>query len=79
MPTTELVGPAPRIAVEHGGNGPLLILLHGIGGRRQNFTDQLPVFAQEFHVVAWDARGYGGSDDYDGRLISPTSPPIWSA
>ena len=68
MPTTELVGPAPRIAVEHGGNGPLLILLHGIGGRRQNFTDQLPVFAQEFHVVAWDARGYGGSDDYDGPL-----------
>ncbi len=68
MPTIELIGPAPRIAVEHDGDGPLVILLHGIGGRRQNFTDQLPVFAKEFHVAAWDARGYGGSDDYDGPL-----------
>ena len=68
MPTTELIGPSPRIAVEHQGDGPLVILLHGIGGRRQNFTDQLPVFARSFHVAAWDARGYGGSDDYDGPL-----------
>ena len=68
MTTTELVGPPPRIAVEHEGDGPLVILLHGIGGRRQNFTDQLPVIAQNFHVAAWDARGYGDSDDYDGPL-----------
>ena len=68
MPTTELVGPPPRIAIEHEGDGPLIILLHGIGGRRQNFTAQLPVFAKKFHVAAWDARGYGDSDDYDGPL-----------
>lgn len=68
MPTTDLIGPAPRIAVEHGGDGPLVILLHGIGGRRRNFADQIPVLAGEFHVAAWDARGYGGSDDYDGPL-----------
>ncbi len=68
MPTTELIGPAPRIAVEHDGDGPLVILMHGIGGRRQNFAAQLPVLAREFHVAAWDARGYGDSDDYDGPL-----------
>ena len=68
MPTTELIGPAPRITVDHDGNGPLVVLLHGIGGRRQNFTEQFAVFADEFHVAAWDARGYGGSDDYDGPL-----------
>jgi 3-oxoadipate enol-lactonase len=68
MSTAELIGPAPRIAVEHDGDGPLVILLHGIGGRRQNFTDQLPVFARDFHVAAWDARGYGDSDDYEGPL-----------
>ena len=68
MPKTERIGPAPRIAVEHDGGGPLVILLHGIGGRRQNFTDQLPVFAQDHQVAAWDARGYGGSDDYAGPL-----------
>ncbi len=68
MPTTELIGPSPRINVEHDGDGKLVVLLHGIGGRRQNFADQLPAFAGEFHVAAWDARGYGGSDDYDGPL-----------
>ena len=68
MPKTELIGPAPRIAVEHDGDGPPVVFLHGIGGRRQNFTDQLPVFAREFHACAWDARGYGASDDYDGPL-----------
>ena len=26
------------------------------------------VFAQRFQAVAWDARGYGESDDYDGPL-----------
>ncbi len=34
MPTIELIGPAPRIAVKHHGDGPLVLLLHGIGGRR---------------------------------------------
>jgi 3-oxoadipate enol-lactonase len=65
---TELIGAAPRIAVDHMGTGPLLVFLHGIGGNRTNWRDQLPVFAQRFHAVAWDARGYGDSDDYDGPL-----------
>src|SRR5262245_7941147 len=65
---TELIGPAPRIAVEHMGSGPLVVFLHGIGGNRSNWRDQLPVFAERFHAVAWDARGYGDSDDYDGPL-----------
>lgn len=68
MSAIDHVGPAPRIAVEHAGEGPLVVLLHGIGGRRQNFADQLPALAQDFHVAAWDARGYGESDDYQGAL-----------
>jgi 3-oxoadipate enol-lactonase len=60
---TILVGPAPRIAVDHAGRGPFVMLLHGIGGNRDNWREQLPVFAEHFHVAAWDARGYGGSDD----------------
>jgi 3-oxoadipate enol-lactonase len=27
-----------------------------------------PEFGRYFHAVAWDARGYGDSDDYDGDL-----------
>lgn len=68
MWTTERIGPAPRIAVDHMGAGELVVLLHGIGGNKRNWHDNLPALAEHFHAVAWDARGYGESDDYDGPL-----------
>jgi 3-oxoadipate enol-lactonase len=43
-------------------------MTHGIGGNRTNWHDQLAVLAEHFHAVSWDARGYGGSDDYEGPL-----------
>jgi 3-oxoadipate enol-lactonase len=64
----ERVGPAPRIAVEHAGAGELVVLLHGIGGNRTNWREQIDELAGQFHVCAWDARGYGESDDYAGPL-----------
>lgn len=63
-----LIEPRPRIAVDVAGEGPLLLFLHGIGGNRSNWRDQLPVFAADFTAAAWDARGYGDSDDYEGAL-----------
>lgn len=45
-----------------------MVLLHGIGGNRTNWTTQLGALSPAFHAVAWDARGYGESDDYDGPL-----------
>jgi 3-oxoadipate enol-lactonase len=65
---TEIVPGAPRIAIDHVGSGPLVLLMHGIGGNRTNWHDQLPVFGENFHAASWDARGYGASDDYDGPL-----------
>jgi 3-oxoadipate enol-lactonase len=65
---TVLVGPAPRLALSVAGSGPLVVCLHGIGGHRQHWDDQLRAFAAHFTVAAWDARGYGDSDDYDGPL-----------
>lgn len=62
------IGPAPAIAVEHGGQGPLVVFLHGIGGNRHQWRDQLEAFAARYTVCAWDARGYGDSDDYAGPL-----------
>lgn len=62
------IGPDPCIAVEHGGCGELVVLLHGIGGNRRNWRDTMPALAERFHVAAWDARGWGDSDDYDGPL-----------
>lgn len=62
------IGPAPRIAIEHAGKGELAIFMHGIGGNRRNWYAQIDAFAPYFHAAAWDARGYGDSDDYDGAL-----------
>jgi len=68
MWTTTRIGPAPFLAVDHAGSGPLCVFLHGIGGNRRNWHDNLPAFAAHFHAVALDNRGYGDSDDYDGPL-----------
>ena len=62
------IRPAPNIAVDHMGTGPLVVFLHGIGGNRTNWHDQLPVFAEHFTAAISDARGWGDSDDYDGSL-----------
>lgn len=58
----------PRIAVDEAGEGKLLVFMHGIGGNKTNWRDQVPLFGERFRAVAWDARGYGGSDDYEGPL-----------
>ncbi len=66
--TTERLLANPAIAIDHAGEGEFLIFLHGIGGNRSNWSEQLEAFSPDFHAVAWDARGYGDSDDYDGPL-----------
>ncbi len=63
-----IVEGSPRIALNVTGQGPLLLLMHGIGGNSANWDLQLPAFAPFFTVAAWDARGYGDSEDYEGEL-----------
>ncbi|HWM43044.1 MAG TPA: alpha/beta fold hydrolase [Burkholderiales bacterium] len=65
---TVFVAPAPRLAVSVAGNGELVLFLHGIRGNRRNWAGQVEFFSQRFKAAAWDARGYGDSDDYDGPL-----------
>ena len=66
--STVFVDGAPRLALDMAGSGPLVLLMHGIGGNRSNWTDQVEALAGSFTAVAWDARGYGDSDDYEGAL-----------
>ncbi len=65
---TERVGPEPLIAVDHAGAGDALIFLHGIGGSRLNWGEQFAAFGPRYQTLAWDLRGYGDSDSYDGPL-----------
>ena len=67
-PEHHFVPGAPRLSFDRMGDGPPLIFLHGIGGNRFQWHDQLAVFGKGFTAISWDARGYGASDDYAGDL-----------
>ncbi|MBL0421852.1 alpha/beta hydrolase [Ramlibacter sp. AW1] len=63
------IPPAPRLALDVSGAGPLVLFVHGIGGNRGNWRAQLPAFADAYTAAAMDVRGYGDSDDWDGPLV----------
>ena len=49
------------------GEGPDIVLLHGIGGNTKLWRYQLEGLSGGFRVTAWDAPGYGGSEDPDAN------------
>ncbi len=59
---------APKIAYDREGKGPLVVFMHGIGGNRSNWTEQVAYFGRRYCAIAWDARGYGASDDSPATL-----------
>jgi len=52
-----------RMPAARDGGAPA-VLLHGIGGNRANWTDDLPALAVEREVLAPDLRGYGDSHSH---------------
>src|ERR1700749_4848991 len=51
-----------QIAYEETGTGPLVVLAHGIGDRRQAYRFLAPMLAQAgYRVVSADLRGHGES------------------
>ena len=60
-----------RIAYREAGRCPALVLLHGIGSSSASWRAQLAALSDRFHVIAWDAPGYGGSDS----LLPPAPTP----
>jgi pimeloyl-ACP methyl ester carboxylesterase len=62
-----------RIAYEVTGEGPLIVLSHGIGDRRQAFRFLAPELARAgFRVAAADMRGHGESSMGNWKSISRT-------
>ncbi len=52
----------PTPAYAAAGTGPRTVLfLHGIGGNRDSFADDLPRLAKSWRALAWDMPGYGAS------------------
>lgn len=60
---TEFVPGSPRIAYVAAGSGDVILFMHGIGGNKSNWSAQIDFFSAHGRAVAWDARGYGESDD----------------
>ena len=44
------------------GTGPALMLVHGFGGAKEDFSDQIDDLARDYQVIAPDLRGHGESD-----------------
>jgi pimeloyl-ACP methyl ester carboxylesterase len=55
-----------RVGFERAGQGPPLILVHGLPGDSRVWRRQLDDLSDEFTVVAWDAPGCGQSSDPSG-------------
>src|SRR6056300_1363022 len=66
--TSIKIGNKPSISVDYSGQGEMVLFLHGIGGNKKNWKNNISFFSKKFLSVAWDTRGYGESDDYDGEL-----------
>ena len=60
-----------ELAVDVAGEGPGLLLVHGLGGWRHDFADHVEALARDHTVVTFDHRGHGDSD-------KPTDPSAYS-
>src|SRR5260370_35630430 len=62
-----------RIAFDVAGEGPLIVLAHGIGDRRQAYRFLAPALVRAgFRVAAMDMRGHGEASPGDWKSITRT-------
>jgi pimeloyl-ACP methyl ester carboxylesterase len=57
-----------RVNVIDLGSGPPVVFVHGLSGSWQNWLEQLPVFAADHRVIAFDLPGFGASEMPDWRI-----------
>jgi pimeloyl-ACP methyl ester carboxylesterase len=57
-----------RVRAVDAGDGPPLVLLHGLGGRWSNWAANIPALAQRHRVIAPDLPGFGRSGPYGGAV-----------
>jgi pimeloyl-ACP methyl ester carboxylesterase len=58
----EVVVFGQKIHYVEAGSGPVLVLLHGLGGNTANWAFNVPALAQKFRIVVPDQIGFGRSD-----------------
>jgi len=55
-----------KLFYEDHGNGPPLVLAHGVGGNHASWFNQVPTFSKSFRTITFDHRGFGKSEDVEG-------------
>lgn len=54
------------IAYESFGEGPAIVLAHGVAGNHASWFQQVPVLSKSYRVVTFDHRGFGRLRDDEG-------------
>jgi pimeloyl-ACP methyl ester carboxylesterase len=62
LTTRELTLHGHRVSYRTGGQGPLLVLIHGITSSSASWEPVLPALAERFEILAPDLLGHGQSD-----------------
>src|SRR5438552_13417578 len=57
-----------RLRYEIGGDGPAVVLLHGLGGAASNWVELAPLLVRRHRVLVPDLPGHGGSEPLAGGL-----------
>lgn len=68
-----------KLAIDSAGKGELCLFLHGIGGNRSNWSNQLVALSESCQAVALDIRGYGNSQlGNDGITVDIVNDDIFA-
>lgn len=69
--------PGVRLHYEEAGEGPPLVLLHGIGASRRDWEFNVPTFAQDYRVITPDLRGFGLSEKSGNYGVATFANDVW--
>jgi 3-oxoadipate enol-lactonase len=55
-----------RLFYDEAGEGPPVILAHGVGGNHASWFNQVPMLSKRYRVISIDHRAFGNSEDVEG-------------
>ncbi|WP_170783315.1 alpha/beta fold hydrolase [Ruegeria lacuscaerulensis] len=71
LTTLRLSKPFGRVTYCEAGRGAPLVLIHGVGMQSAAWQPQIEAFSTQYHVMALDMPGHGGSDALGGTPKLP--------